>query len=33
MPDTERLPYLVYAVALFAAATTPYEMVFFSSGG
>jgi manganese transport protein len=33
-PSTEGLPtYLYYAVALFGAAMTPYEVFFFSSGG
>jgi manganese transport protein len=33
-PGTEGLPtYLYYAVALFGAAMTPYEVFFFSSGG
>jgi manganese transport protein len=33
-PATEGLPtYLYYAVALFGAAMTPYEVFFFSSGG
>lgn len=34
VPDSESLPvYLFYAVALFGAAMTPYEVFFFSSGG
>jgi Mn2+/Fe2+ NRAMP family transporter len=34
VPTTESLPvYLYYAVALFGAAMTPYEVFFFSSGG
>jgi len=33
-PDTENWPnYAYYAVALFGAAMTPYEVFFFSSGG
>jgi Mn2+/Fe2+ NRAMP family transporter len=33
-PDSERLnSYFYYAVALFGAAMTPYEVFFFSSGG
>jgi manganese transport protein len=33
-PGTEGLPtYLYYAIALFGAAMTPYEVFFFSSGG
>ena len=27
------LPYFYYAIALFGAAMTPYEVFFFSSGG
>jgi len=34
VPGNESLPtYLYYAVALFGAAMTPYEVFFFSSGG
>jgi Mn2+/Fe2+ NRAMP family transporter len=34
VPGSESLPtYLYYAVALFGAAMTPYEVFFFSSGG
>jgi Mn2+/Fe2+ NRAMP family transporter len=34
VPTSESLPvYLFYAVALFGAAMTPYEVFFFSSGG
>jgi Mn2+/Fe2+ NRAMP family transporter len=33
-PDAESLPvYFYYAIALFGAAMTPYEVFFFSSGG
>jgi Mn2+/Fe2+ NRAMP family transporter len=33
-PNDERLPtYFYYAIALFGAALTPYEVFFFSSGG
>src|SRR5205823_4805132 len=33
-PEGEGLPtYLYYAIALFGAAMTPYEVFFFSSGG
>lgn len=34
LPEGETLPvYLYYAIALFGAAMTPYEVFFFSSGG
>ena len=33
IPDTESAPtYWYYAIALFGAAMTPYEVFFFSSG-